>query len=657
MATLFNGSRKMKLKVKFLFPVLGGILAALLAITSLGYVSSRNALKESVNVQLSTFTDATSEVLSKFIRDNRNLVSYWGGDPIYGEFAAEQNRFRLKEIEQDFARIIKTFGHLENMLLADLDGNIIASAMAVGADVNILDREYFKRALTGSSATSRVINSRITGAPIYVEAVPVYCNNTLSGSLVGLIKVSAITDMFIDKIKVGKTGYAFVMEKDGPVIAYPDKSKIMKLNGNMFDFSTKILERKTGLMVYDFKGAEKISVYKQEKELGWITVINAPTSEVFTAAVTLRNRLILIAVFTMAVIGLMVYTLTQVMVVKRIRHIAGIMKDISEGEGDLTMRIHNQANDEIGELVQWFNTFVGNLQELIQEIAGKTKDLDDASNNLSGITRQMNDASAGMSEKSLSVASSAGELNNQMTGVSAAMSQSSAGTGMIASATEEMTATISEIADNSGRAREISTHAASKANGVAKRVEELTAAARGIGVVTETISEISEQTNLLALNATIEAARAGAAGKGFAVVAGEIKELARQTAAATHEITERISGIQTSTGSASTDIAEIDNIISNVSEIVSEIAASVQEQSVTTREIADNVAQTSMGIDEVSQTTSRSSLETQSISLAMEEVKQNANILTENSGQVQADSERLSVLSDEIASLVGRFKV
>jgi len=69
------------------------------------------------------------------------------------------------------------------------------------------------------------------------------------------------------------------------------------------------------------------------------------------------------------------------------------------------------------------------------------------------------------------------------------------------------------------------------------------------------------------------------------------------------------------------------------------------------------VAQTSMGIDEVSQTTSRSSLETQSISLAMEEVEQNANILTENSGQVQADSERLSALSDEIASLVGRFKV
>ncbi|MBI9089713.1 MAG: hypothetical protein JEZ12_10890 [Desulfobacterium sp.] len=102
----------MKLKVKFLFPVLFGILAALLAITALGYVSSRNALEESVNAQLSIFTEATSEVLSKFIRDNRNLVSYLGENPIYGEGAADKDPFRIKAIQQKFPRITKTFSHL-----------------------------------------------------------------------------------------------------------------------------------------------------------------------------------------------------------------------------------------------------------------------------------------------------------------------------------------------------------------------------------------------------------------------------------------------------------------------------------------------------------------------------------------------------------------
>ncbi|BCS98170.1 methyl-accepting chemotaxis protein [Desulfoluna limicola] len=648
----------MKLKVKFLFPVLGIILAGLLALTTLGYVSSKSALQESAYSQLNTLTDSTSEVLSKFIRDNRDLLQYLAKDPLYGQFADNGDRFQYQAVHDTFDRILSTFPSIENILVTLPDGNIMASAVdGVEGVVNIADRPYFKKALKGSPVTSKVILSKVTGAPIYVESIPIFHEESLVCILSLVVKMSAVTDLFIDPIKVGATGYAFVMENEGSVIAYPDKTKILQLNGNMFDFSKEILKQKNGLMVYDFKGDQKISVYKQEKELGWITVISAPSSEVFSAAVTLRNRLILIAGLTMFIIWLVVRTLTQTMVVKRINNIAGRMKDISEGEGDLTMRLRIQSQDEIGELAEWFNTFVGKLQELIKEIAEKTEILDASTTDLSGITLKMNKASGEMSEKAVSVSSSTAELNTHMSGVSAAMSQSSAGTGMIASAAEEMTATISEIADNSGRAREISTHAASKASGVAKRVEELAAAARGIGVVTETISEISDQTNLLALNATIEAARAGEAGKGFAVVAGEIKELARQTAEATGEITERIRGIQTSTDTASTDIAEIDTIISNVNDIVSGIAASVEEQSVTTREIADNVAQTSTGIEDVSRTISQSSDETHSIALDIEEVNQKAHFLTENSARVQKDSESLSHLSDEMASLVGRFKV
>ena len=648
----------MKLKVKFLFPVLGIILIGLLSITTLGYVSSKNALTESVNTQLTSLTEATSDVLSKFIRDNRDLLRYWGSSSVYGRFSTDHLAADSEAIHGSFARIIKTFPSIENIMVAMPDGSIAASAIpGVEGAYNIADRPYFKAAIKGSPVTSKVLLSKVTGEPIYVECIPIYHNDALVSVLALAVKMKAVTDLFIDPIKVGKSGYAFVMEKDGSVIAYPDKTKILKLNGHMFEFSKKILKEKTGLMVYDFKGAEKISVFKQEKELGWITVISAPSMEVFSAAETLRNRLFMIAALTMGIIGVVVLALTQTMVVKRIENIADRMNDIAQGEGDLTMRMHIQSGDEIGVLAVGFNTFVEKLQGLIQEIVGKTEILDTSTTDLSGITRKMTQTSVDMSGKALSVSTSAGELNTHMGGVSAAMSQSSAGTGMIASAAEEMTATISEIADNAGRAREVTTHAASKASGVAKRVEELAAAARDIGVVTETISEISDQTNLLALNATIEAARAGDAGKGFAVVAGEIKELARQTAEATGEITNRIRGIQSSTDNASTDIAEIDSIITNVNEIVSGIAASVEEQSVTTREIADNVAQTSMGIEEVSGTINKSSEETHAISLDIEEVNQNARFLTENSQRVQNDSEKLSSLSDEMASLVAQFKV
>ena len=648
----------MKLKVKFLFPVLGIILIGLLSITTLGYVSSKNALHESVNTQLTSLTEATSDVLSKFIRDNRDLLRYWSSSKVYARFSINHGAADFQTIHESFTRIIKTFPSIENIMVAMPDGSITASAIpGVEGVFNVSERPYFKASLNGSPVTSKVIISKVTNEPIYLECQPIYHDNTLVSVLLMAVKMKAVTDLFIDPIKVGKNGYAFVMEKDGPVIAYPDKTKILKLNGHMFEFSKIILKEKAGLMIYDFKGDEKISVYKQEKELGWITVINAPSNEVFSAAETLRNRLYMLAALTMGIIGVVVLALTQSIVVKRIEGIADRMNDIAQGEGDLTMRMRIQSMDEIGVLAVGFNTFVDKLQGIIKEIVGKTVILGTSTTDLSGVTRKMNQASIDMSGKALSVSTSTGELSSHMGGVSAAMSQSSAGAGMIAAAAEEMTTTISEIANNAGRAREVTTHAASKASGVAKRVEELAAAARDIGVVTETISEISDQTNLLALNATIEAARAGEAGKGFAVVAGEIKELARQTAEATGEITNRIRGIQSSTDNASTDIAEIDSIITNVNEIVSGIAASVEEQSVTTREIADNVAQTSMGIEEVSGTINKSSEETRTISLDIEEVNQNAHFLTENSQRVQNDSEKLSSLSEEMASLVAQFKV
>jgi methyl-accepting chemotaxis protein len=118
----------------------------------------------------------------------------------------------------------------------------------------------------------------------------------------------------------------------------------------------------------------------------------------------------------------------------------------------------------------------------------------------------------------------------------AAMEESATNVTMVTTSSEEMSATIGEIAQNAEKARTISDQAVSKATDTSGQMDGLGRAAQGIGKVVETITEISEQVNLLALNATIEAARAGEAGKGFAVVANEIKELAKQTSEATLEI-------------------------------------------------------------------------------------------------------------------------
>ncbi len=333
------------------------------------------------------------------------------------------------------------------------------------------------------------------------------------------------------------------------------------------------------------------------------------------------------------------------------------LKDIAQGEGDLTQRLAVDTRDELGEMASWFNTFLQNLQGMIKDIASNSVTLSNASTELSAISQQMSAGAEQTSGKSNTVAVASEEMSTNISSVAAAMEQAATNLNMVATATEQMTASVNEIARNSEKARKITGTAVSKAQETSKKVNELGTAAQAISKVTEVITEISEQTNLLALNATIEAARAGEAGKGFAVVANEIKELARQTAEATLEIKNQIEGVQGSTRETVADITDICEVIAKVDETVGIIAAAVEEQSVTTQDIAGNISQASSGVQEVNGNVAQSTEVTISISRDIAEVSQASNEMTTSSSQVNLSAEELAGMAETINGMVGRFKV
>ncbi|MBT7198291.1 MAG: chemotaxis protein, partial [Nitrospina sp.] len=210
-----------------------------------------------------------------------------------------------------------------------------------------------------------------------------------------------------------------------------------------------------------------------------------------------------------------------------------------------------------------------------------------------------------------------------------------------ATGSEEMSASIKEIAHNANQATKVTSDAVQLAETTNKTVTKLGDSSAEIGQVIKVITSIAEQTNLLALNATIEAARAGEAGKGFAVVANEVKELANQTAKATEDISNKISAIQTDTQSAVTAIGEISGVIGQISDISNTIASAVEEQSATTNEITRNVTDASRGSQEIAENIAG--------------VAQAAHSTTEGATDTQTAASELSKLAAEMQNIVSEF--
>ena len=331
------------------------------------------------------------------------------------------------------------------------------------------------------------------------------------------------------------------------------------------------------------------------------------------------------------------------MVTADIKDVAKSLEDIASGEADLTIQLKSKGKDEVGELVRWFNTFVQRLRGIIGEVVNSTSHLAAAAEEMSNIVMQAKEGAGHQQQETEQLASA----TNEMTATIESMAQyaseaaqaaqqadqeSVGGKNVVAGTIETIDALVSEVEATSSA------------------IHKLEQESTNIGKVLDVIRDIADQTNLLALNAAIEAARAGEQGRGFAVVADEVRVLAQRSSQSTSEIREIIERLQSEArdavqvmqsgrekakesasqaGQAGNALEVITSKVSGINKMNTEIALTAAQQSSVAEEINRNIT----NINNIAQETA------------------------EGAGQTATASEELAGLAMRLQGLVGQFKV
>jgi methyl-accepting chemotaxis protein len=571
--------KKRSLKFKM---IVGGTLAVVIPILFIGTFSvmrSSDALMQAEKQKVQQVAKDLAAMAEVTIEQEIKLARQMAVNPLVIDAAAkvlesgmDQAEAELKALDDFFVTLYQQVGKgYDLMFVADANGFTISDSTGGTRRLkgdSVASRDYFQAAKAGKTSVGTPVRSMASGNPIFVVAVPV---KNSAGRFIGIygsvIKLDALSDQ-ITQVRLGKTGYPFMVDGKGVAIAHPVKEFIFDINiselEGMERISSRMTAQETAVENYQFRGVDKIAGFAPVQSAGWSIAVTQDEAEFMGPINTIRNIIL--------VSGCVFLILTVLAVL-------------------------------------WF------ARSITLPITRIINGLGEGSDQVASASGQVSSASQSLAEGASEQAASIEETSSSMEEMSAMIRKNSENADMADGLMKE--------------ANQVVTAANESMEQLTVSMEDISKASEETFKIIKTIDEIAFQTNLLALNAAVEAARAGEAGAGFAVVADEVRNLAMRAADAAKNTAQLIEGTVKKINGGSKLVSTTNDAFTQVSQSSAKVGSLIAEISEATKEQANGIEQVNIAITEMDKVVQQNAANAEESASASEQMHAQAEQLRE----------------------------
>ena len=536
-----------------LIPMFTGIITSL--VITLTKASSE--LVKANKTAIMAMTNGVGEGLDDHIAANEAMLKAFASSAEVQKYLKDQSNAELKaECQQYTEDYFSKLDGWEGLYVADWNSKVMTHSSNPDI-VGVILREG--DALTelqnnmlsdeGGFYNAGVITSPSSGELKFSMYCTVYDGDTPIGYVGGGTFLKNAIEKYNDVSSLNlDSAYLYAVDSNGTMLFHKDESKIGNpvenevVKGLVADIQSG-KHPEPDVVVYEYKGADKIAGYYVDKENSFITVITCDKSD---ALKTTKQLLLICIPVTLALIAVFVFIAIIVAraIAKPLVRVVDVTTALADGELNSDTDIRS-IEKETNQLIEAVKTLQHNLRCIVENIRSTSNNLssnvaetntlcsssDDGAKQISGAIDELARATQSMAENVQTLAMDMGDIANSIDAINNATGELKETTSVIEMVSDEAKKDIISVAESAQRSVEAATN-------IDKHMTQLSSAISEINQATELIQSISSQTALLSLNASIEAARAGEAGKGFAVVAGEISKLAEQSDEGTRKIDE-----------------------------------------------------------------------------------------------------------------------